>query len=235
MKELTRDVPKAMIEVRGTPVIEHVVSRLVRSGISDFVLVTRYLAEKIEDYLGDGSRFGARIAYVRQSDRYGTGAALQETRDAVSGESLLMTYGDILTPHYNYAGAREVFEAAGAEAVVTLNRVPDPCQGGAVQVDDDGRVEGIIEKPPPGTAPWYWNSSGILIFRPVIFDYLDRIGPSPRGELELPDAVNAMVADGRPVRAYYLRGPWLDVGRPEDIAAAEEMLSEDTFDVDPGR
>jgi len=230
MGALTQDIPKAMIPLLGAPAVEHVLRRLVMAGISEFVIVTRYLAERIESYLGDGSRLNASIRYVRQSDKYGTGQALLETREAVGDQTLMMTYGDILTPACNYSGALAVFDQTGTDAVVTLNEVPDPCRGGAVQVGEDGRVTGIIEKPPAGVVPSHWNSSGILVFKPIIFDYLERIGLSPRGELELPDAVNLMIADGLRVQPYYLRGPWIDVGRPEDIPEAERMLNEDSFD-----
>lgn len=230
MGALTQDTPKAMILLLGAPAVEHVLRRLVMAGINDFVIVTRYLAERIEDYLGDGSSLDANITYVRQSDNYGTGQALLETREAVGSQTLLMTYGDILTPACNYSGALAVFDETSADAVVTLNEVPDPCRGGAVQVGDDGRVTGIIEKPPAGVVSSHWNSSGILVFKPVIFDCLERIGLSPRGELELPDAVNLMIEDGLRVLPYYLRGPWIDVGRPEDIPEAERLLREDSFD-----
>ena len=137
----------------------------------------------------------------------------------------MMTYADVLTTTRVYAQAIRVFGETGGEGVITLNWVDDPCTGGAVIVDEDGRVTRVIEKPPKGQIPSHWNSAGILVFKPVVFDYLARLEPSARGEYELPDAVNAMLADGLSVYPSYLEGDWMDVGTVEAIAVAEAMLS----------
>ena len=234
MGALTSDIPKPMIKVAGKPVIEHIIRRLVDSGMGELILVTRYLGNKIEDYLRDGSKLHARIEYVEQSDKYGTGAALLEARERVASEPVLMTWADVITPAFNYSGALETFQHRDGAAVITLNWVEDPCAGGAVHVGEDGLVQGIIEKPPKGRVPSHWNSSGIFVFDPLVFQYLARLTPSSRGEYELPDAVNAMIGDGLAVHPYYLRGPWIDVGRPQDVTSAEKMLLEEGFD-DPDR
>ncbi len=226
--DLTRNIPKPMVKVAGKPVLEHIIQRVKNAGINDFVLVTRYLSEKIESYFEDGSRWGIRIQYVLQPEnQYGTGAALKCTRDIIDGDELMMTYGDVITPSENYAGAMEVYKTKSCDGVLTLNWVDDPCNGAAVFMDEDGRVKNIVEKPPKGTAESNWNSAGIFVFNSAIFDYLDRLTPSSRGEYELPDAMNAMIADGRLIYPYYLKGAWRDVGRIEDIAAAEEILSKE--------
>lgn len=225
MGALTKEIPKPMIPVNGKPVVEHVMRRMMAGGVTDFVLVTKYLAEKVEDYFGDGSRFGMRIEYVEQIDRYGTGAAFLSARELARGEPVMMTYADVLTSTRTYSQAIRVFREKGGEGVITLNWVEDPCTGGAVVVDDAGKVTKVIEKPPRGEVPSNWNSAGILVFEPVVFDYLDRLVPSPRGEYELPDAVNAMLADGLSVYPSYLEGDWMDVGTVEAIAVAEKMLA----------
>ncbi|OFX13966.1 MAG: hypothetical protein A2Z18_05750 [Armatimonadetes bacterium RBG_16_58_9] len=224
MGDLTRNTPKPLIEIAGKPMIEHVIGYIVESGVSEFVLTTRYLSDKVRGCLGDGARLGARIQYVEQSGRYGTGAALLEARDIVGYDPVMMTFADIMTPAANYAGALATFREKGGVAVTTLNWVDDPSRGGAVEIDEDGRVCGIVEKPPKGQAPSNWNSAGIFVFEPIIFQYLEAIKPSPRGEYELPDAMNAMIDDGLAIYPYYLKGAWIDVGRPEDIHRAEEML-----------
>ena len=234
MGALTSDIPKPMIQVAGKPVIEHIIRRILDSGIREFVVVTRYLGNKIEEYLRDGSKLGASIEYVEQSDKYGTGAALLEAREQVANEPVLMTFADIITPAFNYSGALKTFQDTGGAAVITLNWVDDPYAGGAVDVGEDGLVRRITEKPPKGRVLSHWNSSGIFVFDPVVFEYLARLAPSARGEYELPDAGSAMIDDGLAVHPYYLRGPWIDVGTPQDVTDAEKMLLEDGFD-DPDR
>lgn len=227
MGALTRDLPKPMIEVAGRPVIEHIILSIARAGVAEFVIVTRYLGEVIEARLGDGSGLGVKIDYVRQSERYGTGAALDEARRFAAAGPLMMVYGDIITPAVNYQGAIRVFEEFSPSAVMTLNWMDDPWAGGAVHVDDSGLVRAVIEKPSKGQVVSHWNSAGIFVFDPVVFEYLARLQPSERGEYELPDALNAMIRDGLQIRPYYLQGEWRDVGTPDDIAAAERILREE--------
>lgn len=224
MGDLAKDIPKPMIEVAGKPVIEHIIHGLMGAGVTEFILITRYLAEKIEAYLGDGSQTGARISYVLQSDRYGTGAALLEAKALVGDNPVLMTYGDIITPPINYAGALATFTERKCQAVAALQWTDDPWAGGAAHVSCSGTITGIVEKPPKGEIASHWICAGIFVFDPVIFRYLEDLQPSPRGEYELADALNAMINDGLSIYPHYHQGRWQDVGRPQDILAAEQIL-----------
>jgi NDP-sugar pyrophosphorylase family protein len=226
MGSLTRDIPKPMIPVLGKPIVEHVMRRMMAAGVTDFVLVTRYLSEKISDYFGDGSRFGARVEYVDQIDKYGTGAALLSAKELVGGEPVMLTFADVITSAGTYAQAIREFSEKGGVGVVTVNRVDDPCTGAAVLIGADGRIERIIEKPPRGKSPSNWNASGIFVFSPAIFDYLERLEPSWRDEYELADAQNLMIADGLPLYPSYLEGDWLDVGSVEALKLVESMLGQ---------
>jgi dTDP-glucose pyrophosphorylase len=138
-----------------------------------------------------------------------------------------MVFADVIVETHIYANAIRIFNETGGAGVVTLNWVDDPCHGGAVLVDEQNKITGVIEKPPKGQIPSNWNSAGIFVFAPVIFDYLERLTPSARGEYELPDAMNAMIADGLQLYPSYLDGQWLDVGTIEAVAVAERMLAGD--------
>lgn len=225
---LTKEVPKPMVSVAGKPMIDHLLQRIARAGIKDFVLVTRYLEEVIKGHLGDGSDMGLNIEYVHQADKYGTAAALLTAKERVGDETLMMTYADILTSRSNYPGALNVYKRNGGVAM-TLNWVDDPWAGAACYVDENtGKMTRVIEKPPKGEVGSHYNSSGIFVFEPVIFDYLEDLKPSARGEYEIADALNKMIQDGIPIYPYYLKGNWLDIGRPEDVARAERMLDEES-------
>lgn len=224
LKELTRDTPKPMIEVAGKPVCEQVMRRVQLAGIDDFVLVTKYLSHKVREYFGDGSRFGMRVEYVEQGEDYGTGAAFLCARELACGHTTLMTFSDVVMPACNYEGAVRTHELKQGGGVITVNEVPDPCKGADVQLDEGGKVRRIVEKPPAGTKPQYLNSSGLFVFEPVLFDYLVKIQPSSRGEYEMPDAMNAMAADGYAIHPYYLQGYWKDVGTVDDLRIATELI-----------
>lgn len=224
LKELTKDTPKPMIEVAGKPVCEHVMRRVQRAGIDDFVLVTKYLSHKVRDYFGDGSRFGMHVEYVEQGDDYGTGAAFLCARELAGGKPTLMTFSDVVMSTCNYDGALSVYMDRRGGGVITVNPIPDPCKGADVELNVEHTVARINEKPPAGTKTEYLNSSGLFVFDPILFDYLEKVEPSPRGEYEMPDAMNAMAADGIQIFAYYLQGYWKDVGTIEDLKIATELI-----------
>ena len=142
-------------------------------------------------------------------------------REFSSSEPFLMTYGDILVDSQIYT---ELFERAeGSEMVISVKWVEDPYQGGAVYTEGK-RVTKIIEKPPKGTSSTNWNNAGIYVFRKSVFEALDNVELSPRGEYELTDAVHAVVNSGSPVGWYQIQGFWRDVGHPEDLPHAADFV-----------
>jgi dTDP-glucose pyrophosphorylase len=106
------------------------------------------------------------------------------------------------------------------DLLLAVNRVKDPFRGAAVYLSKDMRVERLDEKPAPGTAKTEWNNAGLFATGQIIFDYLEKLELSPRGEFELPAAIAEMIADGRVVRAVDMRGFWSDVGSAEDLETA---------------
>ncbi len=224
MGDLTRDTPKPMISVAGKPVLEHVMTRMIAAGVSEFVLVTKYLADRIEGYFGDGERFGVSIRYVEQIDKYGTGAALLSAEGLAGDAPFLVTFADVVTSTQTYARAIDLYADLRGAGVVTLNWVDDPYKGAAVVVNDDETIERVVEKPAKGSRLSNWNSAGIFVFDPVIFEHLRKLSPSWRGEHELADAINAMITDGMIFYPSYLEGDWLDVGSAEALKTAQRML-----------
>lgn len=224
---LTADIPKPMIEVAGAPALEHIIKGIKAAGVSDFALVVRYKAEKIIDYFKDGSRLGVHIEYVQQPDKYGTAAALLAAGESAGNFPVMMTFGDVVTAAINYRDALRVFAERGADGVITLNKVPDEYAGSDVKIGEEDRVLAVVEKPPKTGVDFRWNCSGVYVFSPAVFPYLERLAPSARGEYDLADAMNAMIADGLALYASYLQGFWRDIGTVEGIADAEKMLSED--------
>ena len=225
MGTLTQDIPKPMIPVAGKPVVEHIMRRIAEAGVDEFVLVVGYLSEKIKSYFGDGSGFDFRVSYSEQWEGYGTGAALMAARELAADGPVLMTFADVITSVRTYKDALSTYSKRRGAGVVTLNWVEDPYTGAAVLIDEDQRICKIIEKPPKGEVPSRWNSAGIFVFEPVIFEYLERLTPSWRGEYELADVLNYMIGDRLPIYPSYLEGEWMDVGSVEAITAAEKLLA----------
>ena len=222
MKDLTADCPKPMLPLGDRPMLAHQIERLEAAGIRKVLIVVGYREDIVKDYFAAHPPAQAKLSYVTQVKQDGTGSAALLARDFVGDDAFLMTYGDNLVEAAVYSEI--LARAEGAEMVLSVKWVEDPYQGGAVYTDGD-RVTKIIEKPPQGTSSTHWNNAGIYVFRTSVFDALDRIELSPRGEYELTDAVHAIVSSGRPVKWYEIAGFWRDIGRPEDLPEAERYLA----------
>ncbi len=222
---LTKNCPKPLLPVRSRPVIEHILLGIRAAGIEKAVIVVGYLGEQIVATLGSGGRIGMELAYVWQNEPRGTADAVLSVRGFVS-EPFLLSWGDVLMSTKNYPALREAFAAMPAAAWIAVNQTDDPAAGAAVYFDATGRVQQIVEKPPPGTSTTHWNNAGVGIYSPSVFAYAERTPTSPRGERELTSALNAMVADGHLVYALPVVGFWSDVGTPEALAWAEQHFDD---------
>ncbi|MEI6349519.1 MAG: sugar phosphate nucleotidyltransferase [Verrucomicrobiota bacterium] len=215
MRELTNDLPKPMIPVRGKPILEYIVEGLRNAGVEEFLIVVGYRQDVVTDFFGDGSKFGVRISYVTQVVQDGTGRVVELGKEFAGNDPFVLSYGDILVDPVNY---RRLTAPGTEEAVVTVKYSADVSQGGAVFVNDRFELTDLREKPKPGepTSPWY--NAGVYTFRPSIFDFTAKLERSPRGEFELTDAIRALAHSGKVVQAFELTGAWADVRDPEILA-----------------
>ena len=224
MGALTEHTPKPLLRMQGRPIIDHIVIGLRTAGVEAAIVITGYRGEQIEAHLGDGSQFGLRCTFRRQERPEGTAKALLLAADVAAHQPFVLSWGDIVIEPQNYAALTSEFARRPCDALLMVNEIDDPWRGAAVYVDAEWRVVQLIEKPPRGTSQTRWNNAGIFVFTPLIFTYAERLQPSPRGEYELPQAIAAMIRDGRTVRACAVRGFWSDVGTPEDLAVAEHAF-----------
>jgi UDP-N-acetylglucosamine diphosphorylase / glucose-1-phosphate thymidylyltransferase / UDP-N-acetylgalactosamine diphosphorylase / glucosamine-1-phosphate N-acetyltransferase / galactosamine-1-phosphate N-acetyltransferase len=216
MRELTADLPKPMIRVRGKPILLHIIEGLQSAGIKDLLVIVGYQGKTIQEYFGDGTCFGLCIKYVTQTVQDGTGRVVELARDFVGDEPFILHYGDILVDRQNYLQLVRSSEAV--QAVVTVKANEDCSKGGAVFVNERMEVIDVREKAAPDepTSPWY--NAGVYTFWPSIFDWTANLRPSPRGEYELTDAISALAQSGKKVQALELTGAWADVRDPEVLA-----------------
>jgi dTDP-glucose pyrophosphorylase len=220
MRELTAELPKPMIEVRGKPVLQHIVEGLRDAGILDCLIVVGYRADAVQDFFGDGSRYNVAIQYKTQTVQDGTGRVVELAHDFVTDHPFILAYGDILVDPANYK--RVVDLSDDVEAMLTVTRGEDVSKGGAVFVNDRMAVVDIREKSDRWSGlsqdaiPFY--NAGLYAFRPSIFDFTAKLKPSPRGEYELTDAIRELAQSGKKVKALELTGEWADVRDPEILA-----------------
>ncbi len=215
MRELTADLPKPMIEVRGKPVLQYIVEGLRDAGVRRFLIIVGYRADAVQNFFGDGSRYTIDIQYATQIKQDGTGRVVDLARNFINDSAFVLAYGDILVAPENY---KRLVDLADDEALVSVTRGEDVSKGGAVFLNDKMELVDLREKPKPGEAASPWYNAGLYAFRPSIFKFTAKLKPSPRGEYELTDAIRELAQSGKKVKALELTGEWADVRDPEILA-----------------
>lgn len=205
--ELTRDVPKPMIPIGGRPYLERVLESFAATGLQDFVLLTGYRHEAIEQHFGDGARFGVRIAYSRESQPLGTGGALRDARPLL-GERFVLTYGDVLR-RYDYG--RFVREHARNALAV----YPRLTIGNA----DVAGVPPLVTRYDKRAPELPYIDAGFSVMQTDTLDLLPEAGPCSFEEI-----VYATLAARGELEAEVVDHGFHDIGTPEELARTRAAL-----------
>jgi len=213
MRPLTAKRPKVMLPLANRPILEHLIIAARDAGINDFVLVVGYGEREIRRYFGDGSGLGIRIRYASQRQQHGTADALRSARDLVTGQFLLLN-GDMILK------ATDIANLCSCRAPCMSTSTTDHPQDFGVVVVENGLVTALEEKSKQLVSNQI--NAGAYLFSPDIFDYVDRVQTSSRGELELTDALLHYIRENK-LSAYQL-SYWVDVGNPWDMLDANLTL-----------
>jgi dTDP-glucose pyrophosphorylase len=236
MRELTQSVPKPMLKVQGKPILQHIIEGLISADIKEICIITGFQAETIENFFASGEKFGAQITYARQFVQDGTGKAPELAKAFVGTSDFLLTYGDILVRPETYAQMVKRFGEGAFSGLITVTKGEDVTKGGLNFFDESFTLRKVVEKPNQSQISEYqargwlrdgapvWYNAGIYIFKPVVFDFTAKLQKSPRGEYELPDAINALVENGHKIAGLEIVGRWVDVRDPEVLGSLEQGL-----------
>jgi glucose-1-phosphate thymidylyltransferase len=205
LKPFTVTRPKVMIPVGNKPVLEYVIDALQESGIIDVVMIVGYKREKIMDYFGDGHRWGVNIVYVEQFQQLGTAHALRQVSHLIN-DRFLVVNGDTII---DASAIKEIIRvSSGDAAMLTVTVAKAPQQYGVVQVQNK-LVKAILEKPKGEDVSNVVNA-GVYSFSPIIFNFLESMEISERGEYEITDAIKKMLAEGYAVKSVHTNPTWMD-------------------------
>jgi len=225
LQPLTATRPKHLLKVAGKPLLQFSLEALKYAEITEALLITHYRGEDIENYFGDGTKFGLKLSYIRQPQLLGTGNAAAMAEPFIDkddkDDAFVLIYGDLLFGIETIKTVVSKFRSASAAAVMGVVAVDHPENYGIIEQTPRGAVRRIVEKPQANQAPSKFANAGIYVFNREVFDKLDQIKPSIRGEVELTDAIGMLAEKDPPVLSVELAGAdWFDVGRPGDLLDA---------------
>ncbi|HTG47552.1 MAG TPA: glucose-1-phosphate thymidylyltransferase [Actinomycetota bacterium] len=221
LRPITHTQAKQLIPVGGTPILFHALEAIRDAGISEVgVVVGPPNEDEVRAAVGDGSRWGIRITFVRQEAPLGLAHAVLTAADFVGDEPFLLYLGDnvILEGVTRFVRG---FERTRPDAQIFVARVPEPERFGVVELDGD-RVVRLVEKPKEFVSDL--ALVGVYLFDPSILDACRSLEPSWRGEYEITEAIQGVVDRGGTVRVEMLQGWWKDTGKPDDLLEANRML-----------
>ncbi len=223
LRPVTLTMPKSLVPVANRWLINYALDALKTAGLTDIGIVVNSLDSPIVTNLQDGAALGVKIEYIVQDEQLGLAHATALCRDFVGGEPFTVFLGDNIFQD-RMTGLLTSFAASDSEAAVVLGSVSDPKRFGIAEIDN-GRIVRVVEKPqdPPSNLA----IAGVYLFRPSIFDAIQRIKPSGRNELEITDAIQVLIDDKLPVASYQLGGWWIDAGKPNAIIMANQLVLEE--------
>lgn len=170
LRPLTLTMPKPLVPVAGVPVIEYILRWLKSHDINAVAINLHHLADRVMEFIGDGSRFGVRIVYSPETTLLGTAGGVKRMADFFD-DTFVVVYGDVLTD-FNLSAMVRFHRHKKAVATLALINVPNPWEVGVVEIDPDGRVLDFVEKPPRGSERGTLGSGGVYILEKEILDYV---------------------------------------------------------------
>jgi len=227
LRPITHTSAKQLVPVANKPVLFYGIEAMAAAGIKRVgIIIAPETGREIEAAAGDGSRFGVEISYIVQDEPLGLAHAVLTAEPFLGDSPFVMYLGDNLLQ----GGIEDLvsaFRDHSPDALILLTPVPDPENYGVAELADSqpgevGRVVRLVEKPPqPATD---LALVGVYMFTAGIHDAARAIEPSPRGELEITDAIQYLVDGGRRVEPHIVRGWWKDTGRLEDMLEANRLI-----------
>jgi len=224
LRPLTHTGPKQLLPIANKPMSQYALEDLKEAGITEIaIIVGDVYPEKVKEYYGDGSDFGVKISYIYQDAPKGISHAIRLCKDFIQNDRFIVYLGDNVL-RKDLTDYATKFAKSDVDAMILLCDVDEPQRFGIAELDKDnpGKIKKIVEK--PKNPPSNLAVIGIYFLTPKIFDIIDKLKPSWRGELEITEALDMLMNQGNKIEYDTVTGWWKDTGTPEDILHANKLV-----------
>jgi glucose-1-phosphate thymidylyltransferase len=224
LRPLTFIGNKHMLPIANKPMLSYGLDHLFKAGIKEIGVVLGPIKEGVKEFVGDGSNFGLTITYIDQPEAKGIAHAVLVAEDFLKGEPFVMYLGDNLL-RQGVTPLIDTYFNDTSDCVICVTAVKNPIQYGIVELDSKGRVTRLVEKPREPQSNL--ALAGAYLFNDSIFEAIKKVKPSWRNELEITDAIQFLLENGKRVSVQHIDGWWKDTGKPDDLLEANQLVLDD--------
>ncbi|MFQ6606202.1 MAG: glucose-1-phosphate thymidylyltransferase [Fidelibacterota bacterium] len=220
LRPITHTQNKHLIPIANKLMLAYALEYVQASGITEVGIVINAGDETIRETFGDGTNLGLHLTYIPQEAPLGLAHVVKIAEPFIGSEPFVFYLGDNILVG-GIAQFIKDFNQNGADCHLVLSKVPDPNRFGVAEIQE-GRILSIEEKPTQPKSDL--AVTGIYLYTPVIFEAVNNINPSPRGELEISDAHQYLLDHGYTVTYSEITGWWKDTGKPSDLLEANRLV-----------
>jgi len=224
LRPLTHTGPKQLLPIANKPMSQFGIEKMISSGIKEIAIIVGGIgANKVQEYYGNGDKFGVKFSYIQQDQPRGIAHAISLCKDFIGNEKFLVFLGDNILKDDIVKNVVE-FSESDADASIILCEVENPTRFGIADIKN-GKIQKIIEK--PKEPPTNLAVIGVYLLTPKIFEIISRLKPSLRNELEITDALQMLLEENNKIIFNTVSENWKDTGTPEDIIQANDIILRD--------
>ncbi len=222
LRPFTYTGAKQLVPVANKPVLFYAIEDLVEAGVKEIgIVISPETGDQVKAAVGDGSRFGAHTEYILQDVPRGIAHGIKIAQDYIGKDKFVLFLGDNFIRD-GIVPQVAAFRDSAMNAQIILYKMDNPSSLGVAVLDGDGRVTRLVEKPKQFVSPY--AVIGIYMFDHNVFEAVNTIKPSARGELEITDTIQYLIDRKLNVRAHLLEGWWIDTGKVQDILEANRLV-----------
>ena len=220
LRPITNTIPKPMVEISGRPLLEHIIEHFKKNDLHDIILTVSYLAEVIQNYFGNGKKFGIRISYSKEKKLLGTAGSIGKLRRIIHN-TFIVASGDIIR-YLNITDVLKFHKEKKGIATICIYKNFSVNPKSIIKINKVGKIISFIERPKDGKKDSVWSNASFYIFEPRIFDYIFENQPSDFGK----DIFPALISSNQTIYGYIHEGYFQDIGTITKLQKVRKDVAE---------